>query len=272
MEPRVFPHARGERLGAPFRPPRGGSRLTPHTERGPARPPQRPRGTGPVPEHPEHRQPHRAPTRAPTPAPARAPSDARVRSLPLPPPQAPGTFQKLPLVPGALRRRLARPALRHPSLRHGSATPRGPASQGRGRPRRHREPRGAGGGTGSPGSRGQEEQKKEAGPAAPPLLTPPGRGRAPAPAAARRMRFCRGITALLWCPGARVGLHVLEMRWRVSAGKYGNAGCGRALGGIYGNGDALTGGKYRAARWCPSLAPRPRLWINHIKDINHRIT
>lgn len=223
----------GKGLGAPFR--RGGAgAASPHTPRGarPGRPSAR-AGRGRCPStqstdsHTGHRPGHRHPHGAP--------ADARARSLPLPPPRAPGTFQKLPLVPSALRRRLARPALRHSSLRHGSATPRGPASQGRGRPRRHPEPRGAGGGTGgtgSTGSRGQEEQEEEAGPAAPPLLTPPGRGRAPAPAAARRMRFSRGISALLWCTGARVGLHVLEMRWRVSAGKYGNAGCGRPRGDL----------------------------------------
>lgn len=44
---------------------------------------------------------------------------------------------------------------------------------------------------------------------------------------------------------------------------------GRTRVGIYGNGGALTSGKYSAGRQCPSPAPRPRLRRNHL---NHRIS
>lgn len=80
---------------------------------------------------------------------------------------------------------------------------RRPANRGQGRPRRHRGRR-EGGGTGRSSS---------------PLLTPPGRGRAPAPAAAQRMRCCgvplfggalRACASAPWYTGARVGLHVVK--------------------------------------------------------------
>lgn len=205
MKPRVFPRAGEEGKGpVPHSGPRGAGAASLHTHRegpGPAAPKPARDGAG-ARSNERHRHP------------LRTPSDARATSPPLPPPRAPGTFQKLPLVLGALRRRrrLARPALRHPSLRHGSAKPRGPTTQRRGRPQGHPEPQGAGGGTSSTGSREQEEEKQEREPPAPPLLTPPGRGHAPAPTAARRMRLSRSMTALLWCTGARVGFHVLEMR------------------------------------------------------------
>lgn len=212
MKPRVFLHAGQKGKGSlPYFGSRKAGAASPHTHRewpGPAAPEPARDGAGARGAE-RHRQPHRAPSPG---------TDTRIGHRPMPGRGHPRSRRPEPPAPSrscrwclALSAAAAWQGPRSAALRCAMA-PRRPGA------RRVR----AGAGLGGTGSRGQEEEKEEAGPAAPPLLTPPGRGRAPAPAASRRMRFSRGITALLWYTGARVGLHVLEMWWRVSGSIYGN--------------------------------------------------
>lgn len=160
-------------------------------------------------------------------------------------------------MPGALRRRLARPALRRPPLRHDSAFPRGPPAGESGSRQASPAPRTAGRRRDRPlllssphptGSRSRSRPRRRT-----------------THALLRRAAFLRGITGLRFCAvvyGSTCRASRREMRRWVSDGKYGNASSpGPSVWVHTVIGSALNRGEYGAGRplsaagwWRPSPA------------------